>query len=141
MADGAAGVAPTTVTTLKLSVAPLGKEKLSTFESVYGVKKVRRRPPPPPAGPACPWALQCRAPSAAPRGTLAETQRSRRCPAPAACRTAGFPSPPQYPLHVVCYWIGNSEIIAARHYLQVTDDFFRLATREVGGAGSGALAA
>ncbi|NQV26959.1 MAG: site-specific integrase [Rhodopirellula sp.] len=29
-----------------------------------------------------------------------------------------------YPLHVVCAWIGNTERIAAKHYLQVTDDHF-----------------
>ncbi len=27
----------------------------------------------------------------------------------------------QFPIHVVCKWIGNSEIIARKHYLQVTD--------------------
>lgn len=26
----------------------------------------------------------------------------------------------EFPLHVVCTWIGNSQLIAARHYLQVT---------------------
>jgi hypothetical protein len=32
----------------------------------------------------------------------------------------------QYPMHVVCSWIGNSAGIAAKHYLQVTDaDFAR----------------
>jgi len=29
-----------------------------------------------------------------------------------------------HPLHVVCAWIGNSEPIAAKHYLQVTDEHF-----------------
>lgn len=29
-----------------------------------------------------------------------------------------------YPLHVVCAWIGNTERIAAKHYLQVTEDHF-----------------
>ena len=29
-----------------------------------------------------------------------------------------------YPLHVVCAWIGNSQPIAAKYYLQVTDDHF-----------------
>jgi hypothetical protein len=29
-----------------------------------------------------------------------------------------------YPVHVVCEWIGNAERIAAKHYLQVTDDHF-----------------
>jgi integrase len=30
----------------------------------------------------------------------------------------------EFPLHVVCSWIGNSAIIAAKHYLQVTDAHF-----------------
>ncbi len=34
----------------------------------------------------------------------------------------------EHPLHVVCNWIGNSAIIAAKHYLQVTDDHFAKAT-------------
>ena len=34
-----------------------------------------------------------------------------------------------FPLHVVCAWIGNSQSVAAKHYLQVTDDHFRDATR------------
>jgi hypothetical protein len=29
-----------------------------------------------------------------------------------------------FPMHVVCQWIGNSQPIAAKHYLQVTDDHF-----------------
>jgi site-specific recombinase XerD len=29
-----------------------------------------------------------------------------------------------YPLHVVCAWLGNSELIAQKHYLQVTDADF-----------------
>jgi integrase len=32
-----------------------------------------------------------------------------------------------HPLHVVCAWIGNTERIAARHYLQVTDAHFEKA--------------
>lgn len=33
-----------------------------------------------------------------------------------------------FPIHVVCAWIGNTEAIAAKHYLQVTDaDFMRAA--------------
>ncbi len=32
-----------------------------------------------------------------------------------------------YPLHVVCAWIGNSQIVAAKHYLQVTDEHFQRA--------------
>jgi len=39
----------------------------------------------------------------------------------------------EYPIHVVCEWIGNSQAIAQEHYLRVTDrDFERAAT----GAGS-----
>ena len=34
-----------------------------------------------------------------------------------------------YPTHVVCAWIGNSARIAEKHYLQVTDDHFRRATK------------
>ena len=30
----------------------------------------------------------------------------------------------EFPMHVVCQWIGNSQPIAAKHYLQVTDDHF-----------------
>lgn len=29
-----------------------------------------------------------------------------------------------FPMHVVCQWIGNSELVAAKHYLQTTDDHF-----------------
>src|SRR5262249_20847014 len=32
-----------------------------------------------------------------------------------------------YPLHVVYAWLGNSTLIAHKHYLQVTDDYFALA--------------
>jgi len=32
-----------------------------------------------------------------------------------------------FPLHVVCKWIGNSEAVAKRHYLQVTDEHFQKA--------------
>lgn len=38
----------------------------------------------------------------------------------------------EYPLHVVCQWIGNSKLIAAQHYLQTTDeDFERAAGKSV----------
>jgi integrase len=37
-----------------------------------------------------------------------------------------------FPLHVVCAWIGNSQPIAAKHYLQVTDQHF---DRAIGKAG------
>jgi len=33
-----------------------------------------------------------------------------------------------FPIHVVCAWIGNNPTIAAKHYLQVTDDHFKNAT-------------
>lgn len=35
----------------------------------------------------------------------------------------------RYPLHVVCKWIGNSQPVAMRHYLQVTEDHFTQATQ------------
>lgn len=33
-----------------------------------------------------------------------------------------------FPLHVVTAWIGNTEQVAAKHYLQITDDHFKRAT-------------
>lgn len=35
-----------------------------------------------------------------------------------------------YPLHVVCDWLGNSALVAKKHYLQTTDDDFRRAAKE-----------
>jgi integrase len=35
----------------------------------------------------------------------------------------------EYPMHVVCAWIGNSQAVAAKHYLQVTDDHFSKAVQ------------
>ena len=35
-----------------------------------------------------------------------------------------------YPAHVVCAWIGNSEAVARKHYLQVTDAHFEKAVAE-----------
>jgi hypothetical protein len=35
-----------------------------------------------------------------------------------------------YPLHVVCAWIGNSQPVAAKHYLQVTDEHFASAAHK-----------
>ena len=32
-----------------------------------------------------------------------------------------------FPMHTVCAWIGNSQLIAAKHYLQVTEDHFEQA--------------
>jgi hypothetical protein len=34
-----------------------------------------------------------------------------------------------YPMHVVCAWIGNSQAVAAKHYLQVTDEHFSQAAQ------------
>jgi integrase len=33
----------------------------------------------------------------------------------------------EHPLHVVCEWLGNSQLVAAKHYLQVTDDDYKRA--------------
>jgi hypothetical protein len=33
----------------------------------------------------------------------------------------------QFPLHVVCDWLGNSRTVAAKHYLQTTDAHFEKA--------------
>ena len=35
----------------------------------------------------------------------------------------------QFPVHVVCKWIGNSHPVAAKFYLQVTEDHFREAAQ------------
>ena len=35
-----------------------------------------------------------------------------------------------FPMHVVCQWIGNSQPIAAKHYLPVTDDHFSRALQK-----------
>ena len=35
----------------------------------------------------------------------------------------------EYPSHVVCGWIGNSKAVAAKHYLQTTDEHFKKATQ------------
>jgi len=44
-----------------------------------------------------------------------------------------------FPLHVVCAWIGNSQAVAAKHYLQVTDEHFRQAALPSTGALQNAL--
>jgi hypothetical protein len=31
----------------------------------------------------------------------------------------------RFPSHVACAWMGNTEQVARRHYLQVTEDDFR----------------
>lgn len=36
----------------------------------------------------------------------------------------------EFPMHVVCKWIGNSEPVAAAHYLQLTDEHFERAVNE-----------
>jgi len=35
----------------------------------------------------------------------------------------------EYPMHVVCYWIGNSQAVAKRHYLQTTEEHFAKAAQ------------
>ena len=35
----------------------------------------------------------------------------------------------QFPIHVVCDWIGNSKAVALKNYLQVTDGHFEKATQ------------
>lgn len=35
----------------------------------------------------------------------------------------------EYPMHVVCDWIGNSQAVAAKHYLQTTDEHFAKAAQ------------
>jgi integrase len=39
-----------------------------------------------------------------------------------------------YPDHVVCSWIGNSHVVAAKHYLQTTEEHFEKAAAEPTGA-------
>jgi hypothetical protein len=34
-----------------------------------------------------------------------------------------------YPIQVVCDWIGNTAAVAAKHYLQVTDEHYRQAAQ------------
>jgi hypothetical protein len=36
----------------------------------------------------------------------------------------------EFPVHVVCEWIGNTELIAAKHYLQVREEHFEAATAD-----------
>lgn len=35
-----------------------------------------------------------------------------------------------FPAHVVCAWLGNSEVIARDHYLQVTEEHFAKAAQK-----------
>lgn len=44
----------------------------------------------------------------------------------------------EYPLHVVCQWIGNSPAVAHAHYLQVTEADFQRAVETKGGIGGSA---
>jgi integrase len=36
----------------------------------------------------------------------------------------------EFPIHVVCDWVGNTQAVAAKHYLQTTDDHFDRATQK-----------
>ncbi|MGD0389036.1 MAG: hypothetical protein ABSC42_08785 [Tepidisphaeraceae bacterium] len=48
-------------------------------------------------------------------------------------------TPYSWPAHVVCVWIGNSEVVARDHHLQITDEHFAKAAGtadETGGAES-----
>ncbi len=42
-----------------------------------------------------------------------------------------------FPIQVVCEWIGNSQLVAQKHYLQVTDEHFKKAVQKSGAAHSG----
>jgi hypothetical protein len=42
-----------------------------------------------------------------------------------------------HPAHVVCSWIGNSELVAAKHFLQVTDEDFNEAVASASGVAQG----
>ena len=44
----------------------------------------------------------------------------------------------QYPMHVVCEWIGNSQAVAMKHYLRVTDADYLRATSTRTSASKGA---
>ena len=37
----------------------------------------------------------------------------------------------EFPIHVVCAWLGNSQAVAKKHYLQVTDEHFKQAADAV----------
>ena len=47
----------------------------------------------------------------------------------------------KHPIHLVCYWLGNSALVAKKHYLQIRDQDFTAAANptETSGAKSGAL--
>ena len=38
----------------------------------------------------------------------------------------------KFPLHVVCAWMGNSQLVATKHYLQITEEHFQSATGQNG---------
>jgi integrase len=42
-----------------------------------------------------------------------------------------------FPLHVVCAWIGNTQSVAVQHYLQVTDEHFEQASQRADGTRNG----
>jgi hypothetical protein len=46
-----------------------------------------------------------------------------------------------FPIYVVCEWIGNSEVIAKDHYLQVTESHFQRAVQPVTSASTATSAA
>ncbi len=35
----------------------------------------------------------------------------------------------KFPMHVICGWIGNSQLVAMKHYLQITDEHFERAVK------------
>ena len=45
------------------------------------------------------------------------------------CSTRETELAEEYPMHVVCAWIGNSRSVATKHYLQVTNEHFLKATK------------
>ncbi len=63
------------------------------------------------------------------------TKRSR---SPRQAVSIGSWSPTElaerFPIHVDCEWIGNSQAVATKHYLQTTDEHFAKAIKEEPGA-------
>ena len=46
----------------------------------------------------------------------------------------------KFPIHVVCAWLGNSRLVAQKHYLQVTDAHFAQAAQQPASVGDPAAA-